>query len=449
MKERMTEQGKNLETFGIDKFADRVSHSRFIKGLLLGTAVVAVTDFLNACTPQPAETAPMPSGTASAESPYVKYTPTTEATQVVTSVATPTRPDMAGGAYSAEEQSLIEKGTFKDTEDALKSWFKYWAGAANNPFHPETTDIHFKYVFDSSGKSAGVCMESSAYSGLCFALPIINGEVAKVPPTTSGKEYTIPVGYGPLQLSDQLSASQVSALKLDESLTGSILGYQDGGWVRIKNGEAVATLDLVSAQWKEKSLIEGNIFQDPQTEADFATVVESPSPIDKPSDFAKWQDEYLRQIDEKLKTYTGPSIDSKKIMISFENSRYLIDSDIWPVISSYKFIWNGKEILTKTYVVKDGQNNLIPISVTYTTSDSPAFYTDMGYKTPTGKAFLYLYYAWTDSLKSRYTDIFLEKFMPVKNDNLDAQSRVWSGTGTSSDLDIVKSSRFFCGGFGN
>ena len=52
----------------------------------------------------------------------------------------------------------------------------------------------------------------------------------------------------------------------------------------------------------EKPLIEGNIFFDPQSEKDFARVVESPSPIDNPEEFAVWQDEYLKQVNEKLKT---------------------------------------------------------------------------------------------------------------------------------------------------
>ena len=207
--------------------------------------------FLSGCKPA-SETNKTPvvdasatlSGPTTKESPYVTYSPTKE----VFSTATPTRPDMGGGAYNSEQQTLIETGAFKDSEQALTAWFKYWANASNSPFNPETTDIHYKYVFDSTGKNAGVCMESTAYSSVCFALPIINGEVAKVPPTVNS-EYTIPVGYGPLQLSDQLSADQVSTLKLDTSLTDSVLGYENGDWVRIKNGAVVGTLDLKTAQW--------------------------------------------------------------------------------------------------------------------------------------------------------------------------------------------------------
>jgi hypothetical protein len=394
---------------------------------------------------QTTESAPTPGNTA--ESPYVKYTPTTVETAAATLLPTPTRPDMAGGVYSSEQQSLIENGAFKNTEQALTAWFKYWANATNNPFQTETTDIHFKYVFDSTGKSAGICMESMAYSNKCFTMPIINGKVAEVPPTVSG-EYTIPVGYGPLEMSDQLTADQVSTLKLDESLSGSVLGYENGGWVRYKNGEVVAVLDLASAQWKENSLIEGNIFQDPQTEADLATVVESPSPIDKPSDFAKWQDEYLNQIYEKLTTWSGTPVGVENIGIDFNGQRFDFMKENLQPIASYKFKWQGQEILTKTFILKDTKGNLVPFSVTYTTPDSPVFnFKDISYKTPSSEIGMTIRYGWNNYMKVSFTDPFIDAFLP--EDTTNNWRKVLNSDSTLEERELFSRTPFVIDSFGN
>ena len=64
-------------------------------------------------------------------------------------------------------------------------------------------------------------------------------------------------------------------------------------------------------------LVQGNIFFDPLTVEDFSRVAQAPSPIDNPTDFAKWQDEYLKQVNEKLKTYQGYSISTDGIRIDF------------------------------------------------------------------------------------------------------------------------------------
>lgn len=213
------------------------------------SAVGAGAFLVTACSPAVIKFTSTPETDLTATTGLTQSTATKEATVVATEVPTPTRPDMSGGPYNSAEQALIENGSFKDTEAELTAWFGYWANATNNPFHPETTDIHFKYVFSLDDKSAGVGLESSAYPGICFYLPIINGEVSKLPPTATG-DYTVPLGFGPLQLSDELTTEQVSVLKIDTALVGSVLGWENGNWVRIKNGQVVGTLDMASATWK-------------------------------------------------------------------------------------------------------------------------------------------------------------------------------------------------------
>jgi hypothetical protein len=228
---------------------------------------------------QATESALMPNGTA-----------TPEATAI--SVPIPARPDMADGQYNSGEQSLINDGSFEETETALSAWFKYWFDATNNSFDIKTLDIHYKYVFSADGKSAGVCLESTAYSNVCFALPIINGQTEMLPPTTSG-EYSIPVGFGPLQLSDELTADQVSALSLDPSLTNSVLGWENGGWVRIKNGQVVGTLDMASATWKaENGVDKTKLYSAPASDEAFEAnpqlYVKGPDAVADPQAFLDW-----------------------------------------------------------------------------------------------------------------------------------------------------------------
>jgi hypothetical protein len=192
-------------------------------------------------------------------------------------------------------------------------------------------------------------------------------------------------------------------------------------------------------------------FFDPQNKADLRKVVIAPSPIDDPTGFARWQDGYLAAIHEKLNTYTGPSIDGGgKCGTDFGSNRFIFVTSNWPVIASYKFTWNEQEILTKTVVLKDSQGVLIPVSITYTTPDSPAFDSIMGFKTPPAgfSGVWYVYFAWTDYNKRFYTDKFIESFMPTSDTNFEAQRRVWAGTGSDVDRDLVARSRFINEGIG-
>jgi hypothetical protein len=396
-------------------FAGETYNALTSKYAKVGGVALAAASILAACANAnpPAEVSPMP--TSNAETPYVKYTATAEATQAVTSVPTPTRPDLSGGPYNSEQQNLIETGAFKDTEQALTTWFKYWANATNNPFNPQTTDIHFKYVFDSTEENSGVCLESNAYPNVCFALPIVNGEVAMVPPTITS-EYTIPVGYGPLELSDQLSADQISALKLDESLTNSVLGYENGGWVRIKDGQVVATLDMGTAQWKKSVDYSGVFGVDPQSEND-PNVVEAPKYGDPAQD--EWIKGYLDAVDAKLADYQGPFLKSDSDGTGsgkgYDIKDFVIPRNIWTPISSYKYQDNnGEWIVVKTYPVLDSKTGeKSSFSVTYSPENGlvPDGLVNR-YTTPTKELTMDVWYA-NDFLKKKGGLTFSDNFLPV------------------------------------
>ncbi len=201
---------------------------------------------------------------------------------------------------------------------------------------------------------------------------------------------------------------------------------------------------MKTGQWKKESLIEGNIFFDPQSEADFDKVVESPSPIDDPQNFAKWQDEYLKMIEEKLKTYNGFFINGQSLGIIYSSDLFSVGSENWPVVAAYKFVWKGQEILTKTFVFKDGQENLIPVSLTYSNFNSLMFNSDLGYVTPKNIRAVFTY-AWSKSLREAFSEEFVEDFLPINNEDLDSQRRGFFGSGDLVDREILSRSRFVIG----
>ena len=182
-------------------------------------------------------------------------------------------------------------------------------------------------------------------------------------------------------------------------------------------------------------------FFDPQSEADFPRVIESPSPIDDPADFTVWQDGYLSAVNEKLANYTGPSIGGQ---VGIDGTAFTVDSKNWPVIASYKFSRDGREILTKTLVFKDSQGNLIPVSVTFTTPDTQLFDASMGYKTPLPdrKRSLDFRYVWNGYVKQSIYDKFSESFLPENDTDVDTLRRAFGGIGTAADREILSRSRF-------
>lgn len=159
-----------------------------------------------------------------------------------------------------------------------------------------------------------------------------------------------------------------------------------------------------------ESLIQGDIFQDPQSKEEFDTVVLAPSPIDDPENFALWQDEYLKQVYEKLKTYTGPTISDEYTGIAYGLGRLMFISSEWPVISSYKFKFQNEELLTKTFVYMDKRNGeLVPLSFTYPPEDS-FFYTN--YETPTDERVLDISFLWGDKMREVLPNDSMDALLP-------------------------------------
>jgi hypothetical protein len=167
--------------------------------------------------------------------------------------------------------------------------------------------------------------------------------------------------------------------------------------------------------------------------------MESPSPIDNPADFAVWQEGYLAAVNEKLATWTGPSIPFAGGGIDFQRANITVGIDDDSVIASYQFVWQGLMMVTKTYVYDDGQGNKFTASLTYTTPDSPWFDTSLGYNETDQDTAVGACYEWTDSLAQHSSEKFSAWFLPNSQEfaGLDSIRRMLAGIGDAADREVV------------
>jgi hypothetical protein len=349
--------------------------------------------------------------------------------------ATPTyHVEAAGGEYTAEQDKINNSESATVQKARIQRWLGYWVNFDNRPFALDTQEIAWKYLYDDPQNPAQVAVAievGGEYLGRLFTVPIGDNALADFPPPVVGSD--IQPGYGPLELT--------------AGAAGQWLSVDKGIPVRKNSsGQIVETLNMETGQWEKESLIEGDIFFDPQTKEDFSKLVESPSPIDSPEAFAKWQDEYLKQINEKLNTYSGPSIDVANSGFDYQGASFDLISKNWPVIASYKFNWQGQEILTKTFILKDKNGNLIPLSLTYTTPDSFLFDSSRLYTTPSEEKEITLGidFEWNDNVKKLITDNFAGNFLPTNetDSGFDSLRRVLASVSTEKDREIVAKSYY-------
>jgi len=194
----------------------------------------------------------------------------------------------------------------------------------------------------------------------------------------------------------------------------------------------------------ETPLIQGDIFFDPQSKEDFKNVVLAPSPIDEPEKFALWREEYLRLVNEKLINYDGPSLTTENMLISYDFNQLILSSSEWPVIASYIFDYQGEKILTKTFVFKDSNTNLlVPLSATLPPENSSYFeYCD--YKTHRADVvedmtLVYDYGQYLRDIHKKYSimEPFVEAFFGdfISEEEYNAFVRVLFGKANKEDLE--------------
>jgi len=185
----------------------------------------------------------------------------------------------------------------------------------------------------------------------------------------------------------------------------------------------------------EKPLIEGNIFYDPQSKEDFKNVVMAPSPIYEPEEFSQWQDKYLELVLAKLENYEGPDVHvSYHHYTSNGHDAFDFFSDDWPVIASYKFLWKGQEMLSKSFIFKNYAGEVFTLTFTFATEDA-SFYRNPEnplYSTPPNDEVRYIFsiYKYGDvryeidknnNHINQFTLDFLGRESEVKPNNIDTK----------------------------
>ncbi len=332
-------------------------------------------------------------------------------------------------AFTPVQETINQSAEVVAQKERIQRWLDYWVQFDNRPFALDSADIHWKYIYDDPAEpqEAVVLIEVGGpdYKNKLFGVPMNEEGFVDFPPPVTGT--SIQPGLGPLEINPNKDNTQLS--------------IDQGDLVRL-SPEGKIVERLVTGHWEAESLIKGNIFQDPQSKAEFDTVVLAPSPIDDPENFALFQEEYLQKINEQAETYRDQAIDPQ-----FEISGdglYLFHASVWKPVASYKFKWAGQEILNKTFLYTSRQGDLVPITLTYATEDSRFFDEEFSYRIPDGsqKMDLYVLYTFDERRQKKYPGDFIGQFLPTDTspELKEAIARIWwdgNGIPTQADYEML------------
>jgi hypothetical protein len=274
-------------------------------------------------------------------------------------------------------------------------------------------------------------------------------------PTTKLTTADIPERMGPTMMSIQMD--ETTAKKIDPinypQLEDSVLGWSNGGWVRMISGKVTADIGE-KGTWKTE-IDYNQAFFDPQSEADFPRVIEAP-PLDDPNR-STWEDNCLAAVDAKLPDYQGPFIESAANG-GFDpgNGNFEFQDTIVQPIASYKYFWTAPDgteetIITKIFPIRDtASGKRGTISITYPPPGTDGeilpfstWYGDFGeYGTATVKAPLYLV---TGRIGLPVGGmLFSNEFLPADN-TMGLHYLREFGTGKGIDPNLAKQHYVFAG----
>ncbi|HPR35181.1 MAG TPA: hypothetical protein PKY64_05865 [Anaerolineaceae bacterium] len=196
----------------------------------------------------------------------------------------------------------------------------------------------------------------------------------------------------------------------------------------------------------EVNLIQGDIFYDPQSKEDFKNVVLAPSPIDAPYKFAAWHEEYIKQINEKLENYNGPTVELTKSRYNAEYGSMEFESEKWPVVGSYLYKWHGEDVLNKSYIFskKSGGEDYVLLNTTFIPkSMAEMLLLEFNYDTP--KEYLVILYSLSDKTKKRWPNEFLTDFddtYRLTEEQLDSLFRIFFHKPENGDEELFSQMQF-------
>ena len=387
--------------------------------------VLMIICVIAACTPANPQSSPQESATST----LTQLTPTeTEVPAYVVNDSTE--------AFTPAQETINQSTEVVLQKERIQRWLDYWVQFDNRPFALDSTDIHWKYIYDDPAEpqEAVVLIEVGGpdYQNKLFGVPMNEEGFVDFPPPVT--DTSIQPSLGPLEINPNkdntvLSADQGSLVRKEFNFKGDIVER------------------LVAGHWEAESLIKGDIFQDPQSKAEFDTVVLAPSPIDDPENFTLFQEEYLKQVYEKLKIYTGPTISDEYTGIDYNTGRLVFISPEWPVISSYKFKFQNEELLTKTFVYMDKRNGeLVPLSFTYPPEGS-YFYQNL--ETPNENGKFVVSFLWADKVKQLLPNDSMDALLPDTLDEFHYNSliRFIQNTATPEEKEATIKTMFVITGF--
>lgn len=398
----MTPAQYQVETDRLEAREKRGKTVKLIVAAAVEIASVAACAGIPTLIPKQSEATPLPTG-APVKSPAATkevQKPTTVPTRTEAPKVEPTVYHVegaSGGIFTEAQDKINNSQSALDQEVRIQRWLDYWINFDNRPFAPDTREIHWKYIYNDLTNPTEVMVLIEAggeYGGKLFTVPLGNNGLADFPPPVSGKD--IAVGFGLLELS---------------SGTG-------GGWLSVENGipvrrnnyfgNVIERLNMKTGQWEATeptkkaptATPEGVDYsqafgKDPQSIEEIKNVPEAPSPIDKTVEFKVWQEGYLAAVNEKLKTYDGPTINivtGGDATIGYETSMLNLIVNGLEAIGSYKFPYRGEEILVKSFVVKVKAGTLAPLQVAYPGSCSPFKTEELLLKNPSEKSIMRMLY---------------------------------------------------------
>ncbi len=238
----------------VNKAKSKVAKNFFQVGLaasmLLGSPACVPTEAISIIPT--GETNPLPSDfTNTPESPteanYKELTRTVEnpATEAVTLTPEPTpvyEVQASGGEYNPSQETINESESAMAQKDRIQGWLDYWINFENRPFAWESTELHWKYIYDNPDEPKEVMVVLEAlgeYEGRMFTSPLGEDGFALYPPEiTAETDNFIQPGYGPLELSSGSEDLWLS-IKAGVPLRKNV------------DGEVVGRLDMKTGQWEE------------------------------------------------------------------------------------------------------------------------------------------------------------------------------------------------------
>jgi hypothetical protein len=185
-----------------------------------------------------------------------------EVTPTLTPVPVPDVQRYTEDEYTEVQKRVIEadKAQLEAQAQALTKWWRYWGQAmpenvpGGRPFDPLSQKLFQKMVFNDAEapSKAMMVLQSPDYPNTSFFLPIINSQFQTEPPTVDKPGFTIPVGYGPLQLSEVMTYEQAKNANYPPQFADTKLVAGDGTFVRIDptTKEVIATLNMEKARWE-------------------------------------------------------------------------------------------------------------------------------------------------------------------------------------------------------